>query len=67
MVPHDNFEQKFSQYDYFCMKIGKQNLYKKTKLSKPAGKTATRRTPEKTEEANKKPQGSAVFPHGCQH
>ena len=59
LVLIDNFGQIFSKYDHFCIEIG-QNRSKKepqSKLSKTAGKTATRRTPKKTAEAYENPQG----------
>ena len=69
LIFKENFGQKLSNHDHFCIKKGKFSMIKKpqTKFSKTAGKTATRRTPKKTAEAFEKPQGFAVFPQGWQH
>ena len=54
LVLKQNFGQVFSKYEHLCLEIGKKFDIKKplSKLSKTAGKTATRRTPKKTAEAN---------------
>ena len=57
LVFKENFGQKWSNHDHFCIKKRKITVMKKpqSKFSKTAGKTATRRTPKKTVEAFEKP------------
>ena len=64
LVFKENFGQKWSNHDHFCIKKGKISIMKKpqSKFSKTAGKPQPAGRRKKTAEAFEIPQGFAVFP-----